>query len=181
MKLTKQKAIKETKKLWDRIKELEMSKREFLRTFEGQDWSQRYRYACPCCEFARRDEDNLEESFQKNWRDTCAVEGRVCPLVEQYGKNCYELGFEDENLARFFAVVESLEEEEEPEIPDLTVTLVLNYREAQWMKRVLGRGAEFTGELQELNQLPKLGREESWHVIQYNLYEKTKSFFLEVE
>ena len=74
--MNKRKAISECKKVWKEIKESRLSKEDFLETPAGRKWIDKgYANNCPLCEYAS---------------DSCSK----CPLVTQYGKDCYELGFE---------------------------------------------------------------------------------------
>ncbi len=75
--MNKRKAISECKKLWKEIDESGLSKDEFLDTPAGKKWRDKnYHSDCPLCEYAY--EINI-----------C----HRCPLVKQYGRGCFDLGF----------------------------------------------------------------------------------------
>ena len=79
MKITKKKAISECKELWEEIEESGLSKSSFLEGSAGKKWLDReYECDCPLCEYA------LD-----------CPKCPKCPLVKQYGEDCYALGFKD--------------------------------------------------------------------------------------
>ena len=86
MRLTKAEAIRECKLLWLEIQELEMSKQGFLDTPAGEKWRQKeYHNDCPVCQYVG------EVYIEDGTEDDCLP----CPLVLQYDKNCYQLGFRE--------------------------------------------------------------------------------------
>ena len=81
MRLTKAKAIAECQELWNEIKLSGLVKQEFLETEEGEKWKKKaYESDCPLCQYAR-------------WHGGGSC--RCCPLMIQYGKACYGLGYDD--------------------------------------------------------------------------------------
>lgn len=78
-------AIKECKKLWLEIVESAMTKEEFLNSTSGRKWTnKRYSFDCPLCAI----------SYSHGVDLRCPT----CPLVKQYGKGCYELGYVDDYM-----------------------------------------------------------------------------------
>jgi len=73
-------AIKKCKDFWGLVKASGLSKDDFLETPEGAKWIGKYVHDCPLCEYV------------ENEGTPCLD----CPLVIQYGKGCYELGFDPE-------------------------------------------------------------------------------------
>lgn len=97
--MTKREAIRECKKLWEKIERSGLSKYVFLGTKAGKKWvGKSYHSDCPLCEFAFG--DNRKGCYPN------------CPLIQQYDKSCLELGY-DSNSARFFEAVKGLKEEAE--------------------------------------------------------------------
>jgi len=95
--MNKRQAIKECKELWREIEESGLSKTEFLRTPADEKWVNKdYWGDCPLCEYSQ----------SKEGMATC----NHCPLVTQYGKNCYKLGFNDDKLSlpSFFKAIRGL-------------------------------------------------------------------------
>lgn len=88
--LTKRKAIKECKELWEEIeKGGYKSKDDFLNSDEGEDWLCRnYQNNCPLCEYAGMIDRNDEDCRSK------------CPLVLQYKKDCVLLGWSDYSFTK---------------------------------------------------------------------------------
>jgi len=71
-------AIRECKKLWEEIEKSRLSKMGFLNSPGGEKWwDKHYRGECPLCEYAF----DLSNGCPK------------CPLVKQYGKDCFALGY----------------------------------------------------------------------------------------
>lgn len=81
--MNKRKSISETKKLWDGIEKSELSKDGFLESPEGEKWlDKNYDHNCPLCEYA--------------WQIPICMK---CPLVVQYGKQCFDLGYEEDKIS----------------------------------------------------------------------------------
>ena len=73
--MTKREAIRQCQKLWDEIEKSGLSKDAFLNSPAGKKWlAEDYLNNCPLCEYSE---------------EVCSD----CPLVRQYGKRCWELGF----------------------------------------------------------------------------------------
>lgn len=97
MKLTKKKAISECKELWAEIEESELSKEDFLKTGEGQNWrDKKYNFDCPLCQFTSHGSEMNE----------C----RLCPLVIHYADDCFSLGYEPYEISdpSFFEAIKGL-------------------------------------------------------------------------
>ncbi len=92
MKLTKREAIRECKRLWKEIGKSGLRKGSFLCSPAGKKWLDKgYQDNCPLC-----------ECF-------CC---RTCPLMTQYGKGCFELGYQlvGHGSTRFLDRVKGLKE-----------------------------------------------------------------------
>ena len=86
-KLTKREAISECKRLWEEIEKSGKDKYEFLNSPDGKKWLDKdYQDDCPLCEYAG------------------GTACDRCPLRIQYGKGCYDLGFNDDKPGWFEAV-----------------------------------------------------------------------------
>jgi hypothetical protein len=96
--LTKMKAIRECKKLWEEIAKLGLSKDAFFQTEAGKKWRTKgYWINCPLCEY------------------TASLTSRgcqPCPLTIQFGKDCYQLGFHEGRMCepRWFEAIRKLKE-----------------------------------------------------------------------
>lgn len=78
--LTKREAIRECKRLWKEIEKSGLTKLAFLNSQAGERWEgRRYDLDCPLCEY----------ETQHRGKFDC----ERCPLLTQYGKGCYSLGF----------------------------------------------------------------------------------------
>ena len=81
--LTKRKSISECKKLWKAIDKSGLLKYEYLHSEDGRKWyDKKYHASCPLCEYAHQVSNKFAMCGQ-------------CPLVTQYDKHCWELGFEN--------------------------------------------------------------------------------------
>ncbi len=91
--ILKKDAIRECKQLWGEIEESGLSKSSFLEGSAGKKWVDKdYGCDCPLCEYA------LDSPCPK------------CPLVKQYGEDCYALGFKDDGKIEpsFFDAIRGL-------------------------------------------------------------------------
>ena len=76
--MNKREAIRACNELWKEIEKSGLSKKNFIRSPAGEKWeAKKYQYDCPLCEYVK----------DKECEDKC-------PLILQYGKECYELGFD---------------------------------------------------------------------------------------
>ena len=93
--MTEREAIKECKKLWEEIEKSGLSKENFLNSSAGKKWIEKeYWNDCPLCSYVR----------ESGYKGDCI---EVCPLYFQYGKDCFQLGFESDP-PRFFEAVRGL-------------------------------------------------------------------------
>ena len=85
-------AIRECKQLWEEIEESGLTKFSFLNSSAGKKWTDKeYECNCPLCEYA------------------IGLGCPNCPLIKQYGEDCYSLGFdEDSNEPGFFDAIRGL-------------------------------------------------------------------------
>ena len=82
--MNRKEAIRECKKLWADIEASGFTKDAFLGTDEGVKWSEKnYKNDCPLCDYAKRGRIGVYAGCVK------------CPLIKQYRKTCYDLGFYD--------------------------------------------------------------------------------------
>ena len=86
MEVQEMEAIKKTKELWALIKKSGMTKVEFLNKPENSHWFE-YDCQCPLCHYV----DEEAEGGRQNPGDKPCREH--CPLMKQYGEDCYRLGF----------------------------------------------------------------------------------------
>ena len=98
--LEEQEAISECKELCAEIEEAGMSKSEFLNTVRGKRWvDKKYLFQCPLCEYGYG-------YYTVSRPGVCCPK---CPLVKQFGKSCFKLGFdEDKRCPKFWASVRKL-------------------------------------------------------------------------
>lgn len=84
--LTKIKAIKECKDMWAKIEKLDTSKTDFLySTDAGEELRHKdYIAHCPLCQYATQ-----IYSRSNSIKSMC----QYCPLMQQFGKSCGNLGF----------------------------------------------------------------------------------------
>jgi len=80
-------AIKDCKHLWSRIEASNSNKQDYLMNHPASKFYNYY-CTCPLCEWTSDDEYEFHLEFT-NCPDTV----RVCPLIKQYGKDCFQLGY----------------------------------------------------------------------------------------
>ena len=92
--MTREESIKLCKDLWQEIQKSGMTKEEYS---EGAEIDQcHWENNCPLCEWVHQgdglgDGNKIAEKVHL-W---CFAETRTCPLIEQYGLTCLELGYTD--------------------------------------------------------------------------------------
>ncbi len=80
MKITRGKAITECKRLWLEIEKSGLSKKDFLGSTVGQEWSGKYLDDCPLCHYV----------VQLDPQGGCFH----CPLWTSFGKVCWQCGYD---------------------------------------------------------------------------------------
>lgn len=111
--LTKEQAIKECKELWEDIKETNDTKEEYLNYhIYLKVW--RYECHCPLCQWTKEGMEDIEPQIV-DIQLNCHHWQRICPLISQYGKSCYQLGFDEdldlEYSDEWFDAIENLKGE----------------------------------------------------------------------
>jgi hypothetical protein len=95
---TKIEYIRECKEIWRKIKASRLSKESWLMTEDGKVYYNMYLHDCPLC----------DGYFRLGAMHNCPK----CPLVEQYGKDCYDLGYNEDVVCpeEWFETIEGLKE-----------------------------------------------------------------------
>jgi hypothetical protein len=102
--MDKQTAIRECKRMWGDIEKSGLSKDKFMKTEEGKYWEQKEYYCdCSLCHYAMCCRDKKAKS--NPYKIRCSY----CPLIEQFGLFCPDLGFiPSEPCWRFWNIVKRL-------------------------------------------------------------------------
>jgi hypothetical protein len=102
MDLTEKQSIAKCKELWNNIETSGLSKNEYFN--QHPDLKFQFSCNCPLCDWVDEGEwqdDGDESPFP------CPNTKRVCPLLKQYHKTCYDLGFADENGIELSSIIPS--------------------------------------------------------------------------
>jgi hypothetical protein len=104
--LPKKEAIIYCKEIWADIKQSSVSKDEYFRNEKSKYYllGKTFLNFCPLCEYTK-----YRAVVFKRYVVSCDI----CPLVQQYGLDCYELGFSHSNLCstNWYKAIEDLIEE----------------------------------------------------------------------
>ncbi|KKM93466.1 hypothetical protein LCGC14_1208170 [marine sediment metagenome] len=96
--MNKRESIRECKRLWKEIKKSGLGKVDFLSSYENSNWvKKKYRSSCPLCEY-----QGVRQLYPLCPR---------CPLVKQYGTDCFGLGYSKYGSSpEFFKAIRGLKE-----------------------------------------------------------------------
>jgi len=107
--LTEEQAIKECKEMWKAIKEADQTKEVYLDEHVTlKVWH--YECKCPLCQWTKEGLEDIEPQIVDPQLN-CHAWNRICPLISQYGKSCYQLGFVGDSYGysdEWFEAIEQL-------------------------------------------------------------------------
>ena len=95
--MTRDEAIELCKDLWQAVQESGLTKEEFspIAEIDQCHWEN----DCPLCEWVHLgDGQGTGNKSAERVHLWCFDESRTCPLIQQYGLSCFELGYDETKL-----------------------------------------------------------------------------------
>jgi hypothetical protein len=92
MHMSKLRAINLCKLMWERIHISGMNKEEWLKMHPECKFGY---YGCPLCCWVEQGESKMHGGQKVDGRIWCRDSKRICPLIQQYGKSCLQLGYRE--------------------------------------------------------------------------------------